>query len=784
MISICSGWEFVPSWNDEFMAGLGEAEIVRLPHTVKEIPLHYAGPEDYEMVCGYRRRLPVPEEYRGKRLFLRFDGAAHIATVYLNGRECAVHRCGYTAFRVEITELVQYGGENLLAVRLDCRENGEISPFGHVIDYLTYGGLYREVWLDVRERQYIEDIYITTPVLHRVHVALTTEGSSARVRILDAGGNARAEAEGSTEFELDVPDARPWDCDSPTLYTCEAELLDESGAVIDRVRETFGFRTAEFRADGFYLNGKKIFLRGLNRHQCYPTIGYAAPEHLQREDARILRHELSCNAVRTSHYPQSQYFIDECDRQGLLVFTEIPGWQHIGDEKWKDQACENVREMVLQYRNHPSVILWGVRINESLDDDDFYRRTNAIAHQLDPSRPTSGVRYLEKSSLLEDVYAYNDFSHTGDNPGAKPKNKVTPDMGKGLLISECNGHMYPTKPFDPWERRQEQALRHARVQDAAMASGEHAGCFGWCMFDYPTHRDFGSGDRVCYHGVMDAFRNPKLAAAFYASQGEEVPVLEVGSSMDIGDYPAGQIGSPYLFTNADEVELYKNDCFVAYFKPKGWKGLHHGPIPVDDTIGSLLESQEGFVPKKAELLRRCLVSAGKHGLANMPLSDKLRMLFAMVRYKMSMQDGVDLFGKYVGNWGGEATRWRFAAKKDGVTVAERTCCPGKTLHLEVKVSKTALSEGDRYDMAAVRIRLLDEYNNPAVYAQLPVSLHAEGEIALAGPAIVTAEGGMCGCYVKTTGRTGRGTLRIRTAQTEDVEIHFTIGGQNETYIHH
>ena len=784
MISICSGWEFTPSWSEAFMAGLGEGEIVRLPHTVKEIPLHYAGPEDYELVCGYRRRLPVPEEYQGKRLFLRFDGAAHIATVYLNGRECAVHRCGYTAFRVEITDLVRYGGENLLAVRLDCRENGEIPPFGHVIDYLTYGGLYREVWLDVRERQYIQDIYITTPALHRVHVALTTEGRSARVRILDAEGIAKVEASGSTEFELDVPDARPWDCDSPTLYTCEAELLDENGAVIDRVRETFGFRTAEFRADGFYLNGKKTFLRGLNRHQCYPTIGYAAPEHLQREDARILRHELSCNAVRTSHYPQSQYFIDECDRQGLLVFTEIPGWQHIGDEKWKEQACENVREMVLQYRNHPSVILWGVRINESMDDDDFYRRTNAIAHQLDPSRPTSGVRYLEKSSLLEDVYAYNDFSHTGDNPGAKPKNKVTPDMGKALLISECNGHMYPTKPFDPWERRQEQALRHARVQDAAMASGEHAGCFGWCMFDYPTHRDFGSGDRVCYHGVMDAFRNPKLAAAFYASQGEEVPVLEVGSAMDIGDYPAGQIGSPYLFTNADEVELYKNDCFVASFKPKGWKGLPHGPIPVDDTIGSLLESQEGFGVKKAELLRRCLVSAGKHGLANMPLSDKLRMLFAMVRYKMRMQDGVDLYGKYVGNWGGQATRWRFAAKKDGVTVAERTCCPGKTLHLEVKVSKTALSEGDRYDMAAVRIRILDEFENPAVYAQLPVSLHAEGEIALAGPTIVTAEGGMCGCYVKTTGRTGRGTLRIRTAQTEDVEIEFTIGGQNETGIHH
>ncbi len=186
-------------------------------------------------------------------------------------------------------------------------------------------------------------------------------------------------------------------------------------------RVKFGFRDIEFRADGFYLNGRRVFMRGLNRHQSYPYMGYAAPESLQREDARILKEELCCNAVRTSHYPQSQYFIDECDRLGLLVFTELPGWQHIGDERWKEQACENLREMILQYRNHPSIVLWGVRINESVDDDAFYARTNAIAHELDPSRPTSGVRYIQKSSLLEDVYSYNDFSHTGDNPGVKPK---------------------------------------------------------------------------------------------------------------------------------------------------------------------------------------------------------------------------------------------------------------------------------------------------------------------------------------------------------------------------
>ena len=242
---------------------------------------------------------------------------------------------------------------------------------------------------------------------------------------------------------------------------------------------------------------------------------------------RILQEELHCTAVRTSHYPQSPYFLDECDRRGLLVFTELPGWQHIGDDNWKDAACEMLREMLLQNRNHPSIILWGVRINESVDDDAFYTRTNQIAHQLDPSRATSGVRYLEKSHLLEDVYAYNDFSHNGVTPGAKPKKDVTPDMGKALLISECNGHMYPTKSCDDAPHRQEHALRHARVLDAAYADGEHAGCFGWCMFDYATHKDFGSGDRICYHGVLDSFRNPKLAASVYASQGGEEPVLTV-----------------------------------------------------------------------------------------------------------------------------------------------------------------------------------------------------------------------------------------------------------------
>jgi beta-galactosidase len=289
----------------------------------------------------------------GKRLLLQFDGAAHIATVYVNGIETATHRSGYTAFRVEITDLVNYGGRNTVAVKLDTTENGSIPPFGFVIDYLTYGGLYREVWLDVRDKSYIEDIYVTTPALDRVHVKLTVDGEPrpALVRIMD-GEKCCAEKIGDTAFDIAVPGAESWDIDQPKLYTCHVSLLDDDNIVTDSMSTTFGFRTVEFKADGLYLNGKRVFMRGLNRHQNYPYIGYAATEHLQREDARILKEELQCNAVRTSHYPQSRHFIDECDRLGLLVFTEIPGWQHIGDEMWKKQACDNVREMVMQYRTH------------------------------------------------------------------------------------------------------------------------------------------------------------------------------------------------------------------------------------------------------------------------------------------------------------------------------------------------------------------------------------------------------------------------------------------------
>ena len=791
MRKLSNDWEFTPMWTNGYRLGEGEGEPVRLPHNPRTIPQHYAGPEDYEGVYGYRRVLPLDESMRGKRLFLQFDGAAHIATVFVNGRELMTHRTGYTAFRTEITDAVRLDGTDLVAVRLDSTENPEIPPFGYVIDYLTYGGLYRDVWLDVRNETCIANVFVQTPDLHTATIQSTVSGQGAaliRQRVLNGAGECVAQnADANTDSVIaapeglfvwtttvHAPDAEPWTCETPTLYTLETTLYDADMQPLDTVLTRFGFRTAEFRKDGFYLNGRRTFLRGLDRHQAYPYMGYAAPESLQREDARILKEELCCNAVRTSHYPQSQYFIDACDELGLLVFTEIPGWQHIGDGKWQEQAIDNVREMVIQYRNHPSIVLWGVRINESRDNDALYEKTNALAHFLDPSRRTSGVRYLVKSRLLEDVYAYNDFKPFDFKDPIRKKDKITTDPEKGYLISEHSGHMFPTKSFDTWSKRQMHALRHARTLDAAAASGEHAGCFGWCMFDYPTHKDFGSGDRVCYHGVMDAFRNPKLAAYAYAAQGEQKPVLALGTPMCIGDYPAGEIGEIWAFTNAESIALYKNDKLVKIFKPEPWKGLRHPPVKIDDLIGQLLISEEGITGKKEALLHRELLAAGKYGLEKMPLADKLRMLYCMKRYRLSWADGEELYGKYVGNWGGTATEWRFDALDGDRVTASVLCRPNKKLHLEVKVSKTELKEGEGYDAAAIRVRVLDGNGNLAPYAQLPIRFAVSGGLQRIGPDVAAAEGGMTGTYVRTVGHGGEGLLTISSEQTAPVSIHFTI----------
>lgn len=794
-IYLNEGWKFSErfeqamcdtDYNDASM------KAVRLPHTNREVPFHYFDEHAYQMVCGYRRTFAAKPEWKNKRVFVTFEGVAHTANVFLNGKKLAEHHCGYTAFTAELTDALIWETENVLAVEVDTTEQQNIPPFGFVVDYMTYGGIYRDVYLEIKEQSYISDVFArarfengVTPhtteaqLVSTIEIAVGDHGDKAfyaRQFLVD-GTKALPLGEtklglGKTEIISKVKDITLWTLEEPKCYLLKTELVS-NGKVLDAYDVKFGFRKTEFRADGFYLNGVKTRIRGLNRHQSYPYVGYAMPESMQRQDAEILKKELGCNAVRTSHYPQSHYFIDACDSIGLLVFMEFPGWQHIGDHEWKEQALHNLKEMITEFRNHPSIMLWGVRINESQDDDAFYKKTNELAHSLDDSRQTGGVRAHKKSHLFEDVYTYNDFIHDGTNPGCEPKDKVTSDREKGYLISEYNGHMYPTKAYDGEEHRVQHALRHANVLDAVLGHNDIAGSFGWCMFDYNTHKDFGSGDRICYHGVMDMFRNPKLAAAVYACEQEAEPVLELSSSMDIGEHPGCNRGRTFIFSNADSVKMYKNGKFIKEYRTSDspYKNLKHGPIVIDDYIGEELEKNEPFSKKQAGLLKEALNYVAMHGY-QFPPHILWIGIKCMVLYHMHFGDAVRLYNKYIGDWGGTSTVYRFEAIKDGKVVKTITKEPMTKAHLKVRASAAELREQNSYDVAEVRISMMDENNNQLYFYNDPLVLKTEGPIELIGPKVIAMQGGMTGAYVKTVGKSGKAALTIEstTGQKETVEF--------------
>jgi len=774
-------WEFTTEFTEALLEKefTGELVKVTLPHTVVETPFHYFDESIYQMVSGYRKTFMPEESWQEKQVMLTIEAAGHQAEVFLNGVKITEHFGGYTAFSVDLAPHLVSGEENVLVVKVDSRETINVPPFGNVIDYMTYGGLYREVYLDILDKTCIEDVFIKTRRISAMTYELSAEidclqlkEDDIRVTLLDGVGNHICTLGQSWQRISGITE---WSPSNPVLYMLKTELV-RNGVVVDVLETRFGFREAVFKKDGFYLNGAKYKLRGLNHHQSYPYVGYAMPESMQKFDVEVLKKELGVNAVRTSHYPQSQHFINACDEQGLLVFTEIPGWQHLGDDVWKQIAMKNTEEMVLQYRNHPSIILWGVRINESMDDDAFYTETNRIAHTLDSTRQTSGVRYIQKSSLLEDVYAYNDFSHKGYNAGCLKKKKSTPDRKKGMLISEFNGHMFPTKSFDCEEHLKEHMLRHARVMNAYYKEKDIAGGFGWCMFDYNTHQDFGSGDRICYHGVTDMFRNKKPAGELYFAQQEDEPVLEVCSSLEIGEHPGGYVGEVYIATNADSVRVYKNNRFVTELRAKDTEFEHmpHGPIMIEEFVGDSLLTEEGFSKGKAKAVKKVLLAAQKYGMTKLPLSAKLTAARCMLFYRMKLSDAVDLYGKYVSDWGGTATVYRFEAVKNGEIVKVVEKSPMKEKRLKVQCSHTELTEKNTYDVAAMRFSMESEKDNLLPFNQDIITLSTEGPIEIIGPKAVSLRGGMGGTYVKTTGKTGEAKLIVQAEGLEPVEIGFTI----------
>jgi len=779
-IYLNDNWKFIYSFNEKFFKEDLKSESIRIPHTVKEIPYNYCDENDYETISGYKFKFRYSDTFKNKRVFLHFDGVAHQAWTYFNNELLGLHNCGYTGFKYEITNLLKKG-INTIVVKVDNHESLNIPPFGHTIDYLCYGGIYRDVYLEVVNQSYIEDAYVSTYKENdkwyvRNDLNISGKFKEIKYEILDKDNKIIQNGESNKfNFTFKSKKIKIWDLENPNLYKIRYSLDKQK----EKFEYTLAFREFSFKSDGFYLNDKKMKLRGLNRHQSYAYVGYAMPESMQRQDARILKNELGCNVVRTSHYPDDHSFYDECEKIGLLVITEIPGWQYIGDEEWKKIAIENTKEMVLQYRKHSSIILWGVRINESDDCDELYLETNKIAHKCDPYRQTTGIRCFTGSNLLEDVYSHNDFSFEGTKKKAlvgKAKGIVNEEkMNAGYYISEYCGHMYPTKSFDDEPHRINHCFRHIEVLNAMYESNDIGGCTGWCMNDYNTHQDFGSGDRICYHGVLDMFRISKWASFVYASQGNEKPVLEVLSNMNIGEYPACNMGNIYVLSNADEVKLYKDNEFIkTYYPMEKYKSLPHAPFYIDDIIGDRLIKNEDYPKVIAKQITKCLLACAKYGVESLPFRYKLLYAKLMFINKISYKEAKNLYGKYVSGWGDKAKVFRFDAIKNNEVVKSVTKAASSKLKLNIEVSNKTLFEDKTYDVQEVFVKVVDENNNVVTYYQDSINASVSGDICLIGPNNLSFKGGQVGIYIKSNGKKGKGILKITSEKFDTQKIEFNI----------
>ncbi len=597
-------------------------ELVTLPHTNRLLPWHSFDEKSYQLVSVYRRRFRLPQARRGLRVFADFAAAMTASTVWINGVRLGEYRGGYTPFSFELTPHVDWDRENVLAVELDSGERTDIPPFGGEIDYLTFGGIYRDVTLRLVAPTFLENIFARPKdvladrpqVEVSCFVARLEPQTSPLVLEAELRDGERVFAVARKTLPPAAASTRPekhdlaltgfgrvkiWDLAQPYLYEVVARVR-QGNSLVDEDRRRIGFREARFTEGGFELNGKIVKLRGLNRHQTFPFVGQAMPARVQRRDAAILKKELKCNIVRTSHYPQSPHFLDACDELGLLVLEEIPGWQHVGDQGWQDLAVDNVRRMIERDWNHPAIVLWGVRINESRDNHDFYTRTNTLARSLDPTRPTGGIRYLYNSEFLEDVFTMNDFGFP-----------LRPPNHPRYLNTEFIGHTYVTKMNDNGERLTEHVLRHARVHNQLGSNPQYAGGIGWCAFDYNTHNNFGSGDRVCYHGVMDIFRLPKPAAGFYRSQcdPEEEIVLEPAFDWSARGDLTSSLDNAVVCSNCDHVKFYAGDRLIAEADPDGenFGHLPHPPFRADLVRGRVPWEDlriEGYLDGKKVIERK------------------------------------------------------------------------------------------------------------------------------------------------------------------------------------
>lgn len=555
--------------------------------------------------CEYRREIVATPAAPGTRWLLVIGAAMQKTTALLDGRELGVHAGGFLPFAFDLTEHLQGGAAHQLVLRVDNRYDPDLPPGKpfEELDFCWYGGLYRDVQLHACPPVHITNAATADEVAGGGIFVRTLEATAEsatldlRVQVRNGGPAVQIRLDLELRFSgdtvwsgasevLEVPAgaalhvshecriARPclWSPEDPALYELHVSVVTPDGTTLDCARERVGIRRIHFsRSGGFMLNGVRRRLRGTNRHQEYPRVGYAAPSAAQYRDARRIK-EAGFDYVRLSHYPPSPAFLDACDELGLVVMNCLPGWQYLGGECFRERCFESARGMIRRDRNHPSVVLWELSLNETEMDEAFISTLHRIGHEEHPgdqmftcgwmegydvylrSRQHGGIHTWERGDHALVVAEYGDWEFFAATAGFDQK------TGAGVFARWSNARKFRG---DGERGMRRQVWNHMIALNDTLASrGVLDG--QWCMFDYA--RGYDSLRAAC--GVMDVYRLPKFSYYFYRSQrdaGEDGgarwsggPVVFIASHW----LPTSDVVVP-VFSNCDHVELRLNGELVA-----------------------------------------------------------------------------------------------------------------------------------------------------------------------------------------------------------------------------
>lgn len=582
-------------------------EKVTIPHTARIEDLVVKN--QYQGRFIYQKSF-IPEQSPGQKTFLYFEGVMMNTRLYFNGKNIATHMGGYLPFTVDISQYIKPGRQNTVRLEVTNTDDPTVPPGKPLkeLDFNFYGGIYRNVYLIRTDKLYITDAvaankkgsggvtihfekvssqeasgYIQThirndyPIAKRfkVKAMLTDQGKSVTHT---TSGEIILNPNKDTLITQQIRIIKPWlwSVDEPNLYTVEVCIL-ENGQYADKQVFKTGIRQAEIREDGFYLNGKKEYLSGTNRHQEYPYIGYALSDEAQFRDAVKIKNA-GFNFVRLSHYPQAEAFLNACDELGITVMNSLAGWQFFGNPAFQSNSLQQLRDMCRRDRNHPSIVFWENSLNETEMTDSFMKQANTVLREEFPLGKPISASWMDKEDYDLFIPARQhakapDYWTTYNKPGRKIFIAEYGDWEYYAQNAGFNQLSYANLKEEERTSRQLRAFGEKRLlqqafnfQEASNSNRKGNNTIGeanWLMFDYNR----GYSPDIESSGISDIFRIPKFSYYFYQSQRptayHQWLKTSSGAMVSIASYWNER--SPLdvtVYSNCEEVALYLNDSLI------------------------------------------------------------------------------------------------------------------------------------------------------------------------------------------------------------------------------